>query len=143
MLICALCEKTSNNYKDSPWLIHSFPHSYLYVGEHQTFPGYCLLVLKSHVSRLHELEPAIQIALHQELISAGTAINHAFKPTQINYACYGNLTPHVHWHLFPRFENDAAWPKPPWSIMDSFAQHTTSVLQAKSIKESLLNHLPI
>jgi diadenosine tetraphosphate (Ap4A) HIT family hydrolase len=33
----------------------------------------------------------------------------------MNLASLGNLTPHVHWHLIPRFADDAHFPGPIWS----------------------------
>jgi diadenosine tetraphosphate (Ap4A) HIT family hydrolase len=33
---------------------------------------------------------------------------------KINLASLGNKTPHVHWHLIPRFENDKHFPNSHW-----------------------------
>jgi diadenosine tetraphosphate (Ap4A) HIT family hydrolase len=32
----------------------------------------------------------------------------------MNYECLGNAEPHVHWHLFPRFETDELRRVPIW-----------------------------
>jgi diadenosine tetraphosphate (Ap4A) HIT family hydrolase len=33
----------------------------------------------------------------------------------MNYELLGNMVPHMHWHLVPRFDNDPLWPRPIWS----------------------------
>jgi diadenosine tetraphosphate (Ap4A) HIT family hydrolase len=32
----------------------------------------------------------------------------------MNYACLGNVEPHVHWHLIPRYANDDLRHAPIW-----------------------------
>ena len=38
----------------------------------------------------------------------------AFKPFKLNYEALGNGTPHVHWHLVPRYESDPHPRGPIW-----------------------------
>jgi len=146
---CIFCEKVSDlenvdNLEDTDnksFIIHNFPHSILIVGEHQAFPGYCVLVAKSHIAKLHEMETAIQTALFTELMQAASAINKAYPCKQLNYACYGNMVPHVHWHIFPRHENDIAWPKPVWTKMHEFSNYTTLNNDAIKIRNHIKNFL--
>jgi diadenosine tetraphosphate (Ap4A) HIT family hydrolase len=35
-------------------------------------------------------------------------------PDKINLASFGNVVPHLHWHVIPRFEDDAHFPAPIW-----------------------------
>ena len=35
-----------------------------------------------------------------------------FSPAKINIASFGNMLPHVHWHVMARFENDEYFPEP-------------------------------
>jgi len=37
-----------------------------------------------------------------------------FKADKINIASFGNLLPHVHWHVMARFEADSYFPEPMW-----------------------------
>ena len=37
------------------------------------------------------------------------------KPDKINLASLGNRTPHLHWHVIPRFKADMHFPKSIWS----------------------------
>jgi diadenosine tetraphosphate (Ap4A) HIT family hydrolase len=37
-----------------------------------------------------------------------------FKADKINIASFGNMLPHVHWHIMARFEQDSYFPEPMW-----------------------------
>jgi diadenosine tetraphosphate (Ap4A) HIT family hydrolase len=43
-----------------------------------------------------------------------TAVRAVFAPDKINLASFGNMAPHLHWHIIPRFNNDAHFPEPVW-----------------------------
>jgi diadenosine tetraphosphate (Ap4A) HIT family hydrolase len=37
------------------------------------------------------------------------------NPDKINLASLGNVVPHLHWHVIPRFADDAHFPSPVWA----------------------------
>jgi diadenosine tetraphosphate (Ap4A) HIT family hydrolase len=37
-----------------------------------------------------------------------------FKADKINIASFGNMLPHVHWHIMARFKADSYFPEPMW-----------------------------
>ncbi len=37
-----------------------------------------------------------------------------FKADKINIASFGNMLPHVHWHVMARFKADSYFPEPMW-----------------------------
>ena len=37
-----------------------------------------------------------------------------FNADKINIASFGNILPHVHWHVMARFEGDSYFPEPMW-----------------------------
>jgi len=39
-----------------------------------------------------------------------------FHPDKINIASFGNMLPHVHWHIMARFKEDGYFPDPMWGI---------------------------
>lgn len=91
---------------------------------------------------MHELDPAVFLALSGELLRAGRAIAEAFKPWKMNYSCYGNVDPHIHWHLFPRYESDPDHQNHPWLHAARFKDHTIDAEAAREvggrISESLI-----
>ena len=36
-------------------------------------------------------------------------------PAKINLASFGNVVPHLHWHVIPRYTDDAHFPAPVWA----------------------------
>jgi diadenosine tetraphosphate (Ap4A) HIT family hydrolase len=127
---------------ENPFLIHEFEHSIFVVGDHQFFRGYSLLLLKKHQRELHELEPNVQAGLFAELMTAGRTVADTFKPWKMNYSCYGNVVPHIHWHLFPRYDSDPHREQVPWFHASEFEKHLidaqTAQLLALKIKGNLI-----
>ena len=45
-----------------------------------------------------------------------------FVADKINIASFGNLLPHVHWHVMARFEGDSYFPEPMWGAQQRESQ---------------------
>jgi diadenosine tetraphosphate (Ap4A) HIT family hydrolase len=43
------------------------------------------------------------------------ALRGLMRPDKINLASLGNLVPHLHWHVIPRFGDDPHFPAPIWA----------------------------
>lgn len=131
---CVFCDKIPKLIQEkSPFIVHEFKNSFLIVGEHQTFPGYCILVLKNHTVELFDLDTQTQVEFQGELVASTHAIQKTFSADKMNVSSYGNMTPHLHWHIFPRKKSDANWPQPPWTLMESFKNNQTSKDQAQKV----------
>ena len=78
---CLICERVQLGREGrNPYFIHEFEHSLFVVGDHQYHPDCSLVLLKEHVRELHELTPAVQTALFQEVMAATNAIVQTFTP---------------------------------------------------------------
>ena len=44
-----------------------------------------------------------------------SAIVAVCKPGHFNVESLGNLVPHLHWHVVPRYKNDGRWGQPIWA----------------------------
>jgi diadenosine tetraphosphate (Ap4A) HIT family hydrolase len=80
----------------------------------QTFRGRCLVTLREHYTELFQLTPAMRTAFSEDVTRIAAAVSRAFSPIKINYALLGNLVPHMHWHVIPRYREDGLYPKPIW-----------------------------
>jgi len=58
---------------------------------------------------------ATRTAVVEEVNRVAEILSEVFQPTKMNYELLGNMVPHMHWHLVPRFTDDALWPRPIWS----------------------------
>ena len=63
---------------------------------------------------MSDLLPAQQLRLLQVLMATERALRQLMQPDKINLASFGNMTPHVHWHVMPRFADDRHFPQPLW-----------------------------
>ncbi len=107
---------------EDPACIREFTHSFLFLGDHQTFEGYSVLMLKPHVRELHDMEPGDYARLMEELRLASSAIAKAFQPWKMNHASLGNQLQHLHWHVMPRYEADPDRFQNPWYKMSEFSK---------------------
>ena len=110
--ICALIERCrAGKFAD---FVAELPHSFVILGDAQFYRGYCVVLAKRHVNEVHLMPADEARALFDETIAVGRAIALATRPLKLNYECLGNQEPHVHWHIFPRFETDAIRLAPIW-----------------------------
>ena len=56
-----------------------------------------------------------QLKLMRVVFKLESLINIFLKPDKINLASLGNIIPHVHWHVIPRFKEDRHFHKSIWS----------------------------
>ncbi len=94
------------------------------VGE-PDYPGFCRVILQRHLREMTDLPKPERVQLMNVLFAVETAIRSLCQPDKINLASLGNLTPHVHWHLIPRWRDDRHFPLPVWATPQrvTSAQH--------------------
>jgi diadenosine tetraphosphate (Ap4A) HIT family hydrolase len=95
--------------------IAELEHCYVTLNRDQFFPGYCFVFTKLHVTELFHLDRKLRSAVMEEVTAIATALYTLFQPAKINYELLGNMVPHMHWHIVPRFVTDPLWPRPIWA----------------------------
>lgn len=78
------------------------------------YPGFCRVIWKAHVREMSDLEPASQLRLLRVVIAVESTVRELFAPDKINLASFGNMVPHLHWHVIPRWRDDRHFPEPIW-----------------------------
>jgi len=78
------------------------------------YPGFLRVILNEHVKEMTDLNTADQAALMRVVWAAESALRETMQPDKINLASLGNVVPHLHWHVIPRFEDDPHFPNPVW-----------------------------
>lgn len=94
----------------------------------ESYPGYLRVILNRHTKELSDLSLTDNLALYQAVIKCEQILRDYLRPDKINLASFGNMTPHVHWHIIPRFLNDKHFPNPVWGEItnsDYFPQDET------------------
>jgi diadenosine tetraphosphate (Ap4A) HIT family hydrolase len=79
------------------------------------YPGFCRVILQAHVKEMSDLSAVQQNRLMRVVFGTEAAVRQVMKPDKINLASLGNLTPHLHWHVIPRFVDDRHFPQPVWA----------------------------
>jgi diadenosine tetraphosphate (Ap4A) HIT family hydrolase len=69
-------------------------------------PGYACVVAKRHVEEPFLLPDDELVAFWRESMAVARALDELFRPLKMNYEIHGNAIPHLHLHLFPRFQGD-------------------------------------
>ena len=106
----------------------------LYLSNNQTYRGHCLLILEKHATRPDQLSPAEWSAFSADLHRAVSAITCTVRPDHVNVASLGNLVPHLHWHIVPRYRTDPRWGAPIWSA-DMPDTRLTAAEQRELVKD--------
>ena len=110
---CAICRIVAD--KDNPFRICELAMSVVGLNPNQRFRGYTFVTCKKHVTELYHLPLDERVQFCQEMIEVAAALDEVFHPDKINYELLGNRSPHLHWHLIPRYRNDSLWGHPIWT----------------------------
>jgi diadenosine tetraphosphate (Ap4A) HIT family hydrolase len=103
--------------------------SSLYLDSNQAYRGHCVLIYDfGHATRLDQLSPEQWSAFATDLHVSETAIFKTFQPDHMNVESLGNVMPHLHWHIVPRFKSDGRWGGPIWT--SGFADMPRKELEA-------------
>jgi diadenosine tetraphosphate (Ap4A) HIT family hydrolase len=112
---CPLCRKLDARAQfPEGELVWEFPHSVAFLGDHQFYDGYCVLVARRHASELSELGGPERLAFFEEMCLLARGIGEQFRPHKLNYELLGNQVPHLHWHIVPRYRDDPDRLDPIW-----------------------------
>ena len=83
--------------------------------EGAAFPGFCRVIWQAHAREMSDLAPADRHYLLDVLHAVETVVRAAVHPDKINLASLGNVVPHLHWHVIPRWSDDSHFPAPIWA----------------------------
>ncbi len=79
------------------------------------YPGFLRVVWQAHVAEMTELAPDDQQHCLRIVLAVESVLRQLMRPDKINLASLGNQVPHLHWHVIPRFVDDAHFPDPVWA----------------------------
>jgi diadenosine tetraphosphate (Ap4A) HIT family hydrolase len=108
-LACDLCTSPGGR------LIHDDGRLRVVVVDEIDYPGFVRVVWNQHVREMTDLSDDERSHLMRTVFRVEAVQRDVMRPVKMNVASLGNLTPHVHWHLVPRHEDDAHFPRPIWA----------------------------
>ena len=78
-------------------------------------PGFCRVIWNQHVPEMSDLTYGERDHLMSLVFVVEETIREVMDPDKVNLAALGNMVPHIHWHIIPRFKDDAFFPGSAWS----------------------------
>lgn len=78
------------------------------------YPGFLRVILAAHVKEMSDLAPVDQRHLLDVVLATEAALREVLTPDKVNLASLGNVVPHLHWHVIPRFADDPHFPNAVW-----------------------------
>ena len=119
MDVCELCTTDGGEvlYRDAALRIVSVSGA-----DGETYRGFCRVIWNQHVNEMTDLAPAERSQFMKAVFKLEAVLREQLSPEKMNIASLGNMTPHLHWHVIPRFIGDATFPKPIWAAPDGVAR---------------------
>lgn len=114
--------------------------STLYLFREQTYRGRCVVALDTHETELFHLEPCTLQRFTRDVARAAAALQGAFGPDKVNYAIYGDLAPHLHYHVVPKYRGGPSWGEP-FALHPPAQQHLPED-DYRQIIAAITAHLP-
>ena len=108
------------------------------------YPGFCRVILNRHAAEMTDLTTDEQQELMRIVFVVETVVREVVKPDKINLASLGNMVPHVHWHVIPRWREDRCFPNPIWAPPSRTAAGITAATDptwARQLREELEKRL--
>jgi len=105
---CELCEAEGGH------LVLSNEFLRVVLVDDPDFPGFARVIWNDHAREMSDLAAEEEQRLMRTVFAVERAQRAVLAPVKINLASLGNVVPHLHWHVIPRFANDSHFPQPVW-----------------------------
>lgn len=105
---CILCHPTNENvlWKNKQMRV-------IHVDD-PIYPGYFRVIWNTHVAEMSDLSDQDREMLQKVLLTVEKVLRQQMRPDKINLAQFGNMVPHLHWHIIARYRDDAHFPESIW-----------------------------
>jgi diadenosine tetraphosphate (Ap4A) HIT family hydrolase len=105
------------------------------------YHGFCRVILNRHIREMTDLTAEERNRLMDVVWKTEQAVRDVLHPDKINLASLGNVVPHLHWHVVPRFLHDPHFPNPIWGEAQREARKNASSALSDVLQKALLSQL--
>lgn len=134
---CELCSAVAES------VIWRGQHCRVIYVEDANYPGFCRVIWNEHVKEMTDLTPQLRNEFMSTVFTVESAVREIMQPDKINLASLGNVTPHLHWHVIPRFIDDKHYPNPIWGKPFRETSNRTAIDTQFRLSEFLITRLPV
>jgi diadenosine tetraphosphate (Ap4A) HIT family hydrolase len=106
---CELCELAASSK-----VVANDKFSVILANE-ANYPGFARVIWNAHVREVSDLADEDRLLLNEAVFKLEQAVREVMQPLKVNVASLGNVVPHLHWHVIPRYADDAHFPAPVWA----------------------------
>lgn len=103
-----------------------------------SYPGFCRVIWNDHIREMTDLDATHQIVLMRVVFAVEAMLRRLFAPDKINLASFGNMVPHVHWHIIPRWLDDRHFPEPVWGKVQREATAQRAAVSDELMAQTLI-----
>lgn len=130
MTTCALCQEPVSEilWQDS--------FCRVVLLDEPDYPAYCRVELVAHIKEMTDLPPMDRARTMKVVFAVEAALRAVLNPEKINLASLGNMTPHLHWHIVPRYADDKHFPNSHWG-------EPMREVQMTPLSEALISQLKV
>jgi len=93
---------------ENPTTLLRMPSGFVFLGDTQFLPGYCVLTAMPQVNHLTDLPLDRRAQFLLEMSLVGEAVMAVCAPRRINYEILGNTDAYLHAHVWARYEWEPA-----------------------------------
>jgi diadenosine tetraphosphate (Ap4A) HIT family hydrolase len=119
---CELCQFAAST-------VHANEKFSVIFADEANYPGFCRVIWRDHVREMSDLAQEDRLLLNEAVYQVEQAVRETMMPDKINVASLGNVVPHLHWHVIPRYTDDAHFPAPVWAA--AVRETQAGVLEAR------------
>lgn len=130
---CPLCRI------DQSTVLFARPHWCVIDAQDPVYSGFTRVVWRAHVKEMTDLTRAERADLMAVVFEVESIMRKFLNPHKINVASLGNLSPHLHWHVIGRWQDDPSFPGSIWTPTQQSAGEKA---RAAARKESIVGRLP-
>jgi diadenosine tetraphosphate (Ap4A) HIT family hydrolase len=127
MPVCSYCQPTSET------VLWRGARCRVILADEAGFTGWCRVVWNAHIRELSDLDEGDRNHLMAVVAAVERILIDDLAPIKMNIAALGTAAPHLHFHVIPRFADDATFPDPVWTAR----RHGNSRAEAAGIEGRL------
>lgn len=132
MTKCELCDSPAGE------LLHENDALRVILVDEPGYPGFCRVIWRNHVKEMTDLSREDAALLFDWVLRTERALRKVMSPDKINLATLGNMVPHLHWHVIPRFADDPHFPAPIWAEARRSPTEKTFPDLARRLRDALM-----
>jgi len=88
-----------------------------------------------------DLDAASRSVLMSVVFAVEAAVRQCFAPDKINLASFGNVVPHLHWHVIPRWTDDRHFPEPVWGRVQRTSTTIRPVVDDRELAAAITHRI--